>query len=440
MSWEQQPQQPVAWQPPAWQPPAHAAAVGPPPAATEASAPPVRSRGGPLALGAALLVVGVIFAATALVRPLQGVRSTVARLHELLAKGDLATLRSERALGASRWADSVVREHGQVEFNAVVAIYDRAEQAGAEEFGRLQSAVNDGGQRAYDALGSDQRRGVDRQSHDAWVLPEGYRSIPEAAGAGALAVIFQNPSDPALTQRLGTAALSAAERAQLADRPDTDPAVQGDRGLARIAQKRAQRGARALDQLRQRIVSTGEHAFRRLDRATRGSIDRRSHWEFINQQGMASLSPADRARVGDAGVFQDEARAAALRGRLGLERLAPEERRRIERVSRAAFLEQHDLFVEREGMRLGTAALIARYRGSRYELHDVRVSGQGSRDLVRRRSAHAAVRWSASGPGALLLLGGVNLAWDAAENRWRVVALQWQAPAASGEATAEDPS
>jgi len=430
MSWEQQP---------SWQQPVPYPVVGPPP--TPVVAPTRRPWGNP-ALGALLLFVGAMLALTAQVRPLQGVRSTVARLHDLLAAGDLITLRAEAPLGAKRWADSVVREFGQAEYDRVMAIYAHAEQEGTNEFSRLQSAVTEGGQRAYDNLGSDQRRAVDRRSHDEWVLPEGYRLTPEAGAAGPLAVVMQAAVDPALVQRLGTAALSEGERAQLADRPDADPAVQGDRALSRLAQKRNQRGTRALAQIQQRVGSAGERSFRRLDRSTRASIDRRSHWEFLNQQGMASLSAEDRARVGDPAVFGDDVLASALRQRLGLERLPPAERREVERRPRDAFVAQHDVFVEREGLRLGQAAVGARYRRSRYELHDVRVSGQGSRDLIRRRRAHAMLRWTAAGDGTLRLLRGVALEWDGPENRWRVGGLEWEPDPGptNGAETAEDPS
>ncbi len=431
MSWEQQP---------SWQQPGPYAVVDPPMVAPVV-APPRRAWGG-LVLGAMLLVIGAMLALTAQVRPLQGVRSTVTRLHELLVAGDLVTLRAEAPLGAKRWADSVVREFGQAEYDRVMAIYARAEQEGSSEFSRLQNAVTAGGQQAYDNLGPDQRRAVDRRSHDEWVLPEGYRLTPEAASVGTLAVVMAPTVDPALVQRLGTAALSDGERAQLADRPDADPAVQGDRGLSRIAQKRNQRGTRALAQVQQRIVTAGERSFRRLDRSTRGVIDRRSHWEFLNQQGMASLSAEDRARVGDPAVFGDDVLASALRQRLGIERLPPAERREVEGRPRDAFVAQHDVYVEREGLRLGRAAVGARYRRSRYELHDVRVSGQGSRDLIRRRRAHATLRWTASGDGTLRLLHAVALEWDGPENRWRVGGLEWEPDPArtNGGESAEDPS
>ena len=97
---------------------------------------------------------------------------------------------------------------------------------------------------------------------------------------------------------------------------------------------------------------------------------------------------------------------------------------------------------EREGLRLGRAAVGARYRRSRYELHDVRVSGQGSRDLIRRRRAHATLRWTASGDGTLRLLHAVALEWDGPENRWRVGGLEWEPDPArtNGGESAEDPS
>ncbi len=409
----------------------------PPPQLPQPSRFPALFAGGadrrPLLFGGAMFAVGLLLASVALLVPHYGVRSTVRRLHELLVAGDLPTLRSQQALGAKRWANAVVSEAGQQEYNRVLAIYQRAEELGGTEYERLRVALLNGGQSAYNNLGYDDRRVVDRRSHDEWVWPQGYSLVPEAATAGTLAEILQTPLDPDVVEGLGAAALSEAQRTLIADRADTDPTVQADPALVRIAATRTTRGTAALRRLRDRMATAGERAFRRLSYGSREEINGRSHALFLMQQGMASLSAQDRSRVGDAGVFDDPARSVALRERLGLEQLPLDERRQIAGHSRADFIAQREVFVEREGLRLGRELVARRYRESRYEIHDVRVSGHGSRDLVRRDHAHARLRWTRTGEGTLQTLRSVVMRWDGDDGRWEVASLEWRSETRDGE-------
>lgn len=389
-------------------------------------------------MATAAFVAGIALSSMS-VRPHDHPAGAVRRWAAALARGDVATLRRDGSLGSRVWMDGLVHELGEADYQRVLGIYQRSGEAGIQELERLRSAMRDGGVSAFERLDQGQQQAVNRQSHDQWVCARGLSRVPEAATAGGCAGLLAEPPAPQLLERLGTAGLDADEQALLGARAASDPAVRADPMLARLAERRAEEGVRALARLRERVWREGEREMRQLPREERAAIDRRSRERFMLDRGFASLSAADRGRLGSTDAILDE--SGALADRLGLQALDAPARREIEGRRRSDFIAAHSSFVDATGARLAHDLLVTEYGAAKLDLADLAMRGVGGRDLIRRRVASATLRWTRVGSGLRRIPREVTARWSSRDAAWNIAEVRWAERAeAGGDTPTYDPA
>ena len=377
----------------------------------------------PWALAALFGLIGFLLAVASFLVEHSHPRSAVRHWHATLQRGDIATLRADKRLGARNWTDSLVNDLGTADYLRVLEIYERASTLGREDFNRMQQAARNNGQAAFEALSREQQRFVTTRSHVEWVFKNGAARVTDDDVLGSWEALLV-PATPAMLQTLGTLALSPDEQALLANRATTDPAVVADSMLAELAARRDREGQRIFAAIGDRVYREGDRQFRDLPGSERYAIDGKSRADFYLQQGFARMTESDRTRLGNAEALLDDSGSVA--GRLGLERLELWERAEIEGTTRADFEANRDEFVESNGVRLARALLIRNFGASKYVTETVRIRGRGTRDLIRRKSASVTLAWPAIGADQDALPVELTMDWSADNRDWRIVSVRWR--------------
>lgn len=211
----------------------------------------------------------------------------------------------------------------------------------------------------------------------------------KAGDVGALRArreLGQSARMAAEVQLRGTAELERRQRL-LARAVET-----GERKLQEIAQKVRKVGEEAFQRLpveeQQRILTGGDRgAWLALPTQERQQSAVRAIHAYVDEQGFAALSDAERAQLSSPRVFRaDEALAERVRRQLGLATLAAEERAAVEALpppgddARQRFIEQH-----------GTASLTAALRedmaAGGYSVEGIRYQGTSPHSLLRSTRA-----------------------------------------------------
>ena len=389
------------------------------------------------ALAGLFLLLGSLAALAGTLRPWGSPRVVVDRWNDAARRGDIHALRYEPRFGSRAWAVALVRVLGEGDYQRVIRIYDRAEEAGRQALQRLADLVRTNGEAAWSELAYDRRHAIETESHREWVLTAGAPLVNEAAGEAA-SVWGQSPPPEALINRLGALRLDPDEQQLLGGRAASDPAVAGDAMLADLAAKRSREGARAFELIAERVGQQGERAFRRLGWREREAIDARSRNAFLRAEGLARLAPADRASLGDPAALDDEAAASRARERLGLGSLPPAERAEVSRMTRADFIARHEAYVETVGSRLAHDALVEAFGRADYDTHKARVKGLGGRDLLQRHDARIELRWTHVGGSRVTVPRVFDFTWSDDALGWRVSRVAWVSPATAQSAEDED--
>lgn len=386
-------------------------------------------------LGAGLFAVGVLLAAIGASVENATPRSALHRWHLALAAGDVSVLATDIRLGSEAWTEQQINSEGERDFQRVLALYNRANAEGQSELQRLETAVREGGLRAFNGLAYENRRAVSEQSHNEWVFEQGFPLVPDASAVGDWRALTVWPPTAAMTQRLGAAALSEEERGLLGNRAGDDPAVMADPMLQDLATRRGDAGLAAYRSLRDRVFRAGEQVFRRLDYTTRRDIDGRSEVNYVLVQGIAALPPADRQRVSGPAAFTDESTRSALQVQLGLATLTEAERREVAAQTMATFIEHRPRYVRDAGVRLLRVRLREVFGGSAYEVASLRKVGANPRDLIQRSTATAHLRWSRISGDPASVPEALEMVWAPFAQEWRIDQVRWRSVTAHPSAT-----
>lgn len=352
-----------------------------------------------IAVGAALALVVVH-----VVRPYGVPAKTLKILYQTLAAGDVAALRAEEPLAFKARADAEVLARGEELFQKHIAVYLKQKSLGQDELNKrlyrrveINNKASQAGAEIFRNLSEDERWQVWVQKRKIdWLyekakprLRKGQQEVlPETAS-----FLEDEKVKDELLVKIGKTRMNESD-AKLIDQVLADTNLLSDSYYSDALDKCKKIGQgvlrNALDDLYQYMAMIERRSRPRPDED--GAEER--EYKRSSELGYDSLSADEKQFLSDNKQAFEASDQEPWHWTLGWPLLAEEDRALLGPKPYAEFVAEHDVFVEREGVRLYTNFLQGTFGACSYSIDDTSFHGLVQRSLLRSDKALVTVYWT----------------------------------------------